>query len=311
MMSAAEHRDVKADESITLIDAHHHFWDLQSNHYPWLSDEPLPNFFMGKYDAIKRNFLPEDYRREAKNHSVLKTVHIEAEWDRTDQVGETRWLTKLNERQGMPNAIVAHAWFDREDAEEVIAEQASFALVRGIRSKPVTAPNPTAMQRRVRGSMQDPRWLSGLGLLEKYRLTWDMRVPPWHLHDAAEVASAFPNIGMALNHTGFPWDRSEDGLKAWRSGMEALSRRNNVYVKVSEFGLKGQPWDFESNQRVVRDAIAIFGVERCMFGSNTPVSGLRIAFDPLVRAMKRMIGHLSLEDQERFFWRNAKAFYRL
>lgn len=299
------------DDAVTLIDAHHHFWDLDRNHYPWLSDEPLPGFFLGNYDAIKRNFLPDDYRREARPHHVMKTVHVEAEWDRNDQVGETRWLTELHERCGMPDAIVAHAWFDTDDAESVIAAQASFPLVRGIRSKPVTAPDPGAMQRGVRGSMQDPRWLRGFALLEKYDLSWDMRVPPWHLIEAAEVAASFPRIRMALNHTGFPWDRSEPGLAAWRAGMEALARHENVHVKVSEFGLKDQPWDFESNRRVVREAIAIFGPDRCMFGSDTPVSGLRIAFDPLVRAVKRMVSDLSAEDRERFFWRNAQRFYRL
>jgi predicted TIM-barrel fold metal-dependent hydrolase len=93
--------------------------------------------------------------------------------------------------------------------------------------------------------------------------------------------------------------------------MEALARHPNVHVKVSEFGLKDQPWDFESNRRVVHDAIAIFGIERCMFGSDTPVSGLRIAFDPLVRSMKRMVAHLPAQDQDRFFRRNAQAFYRM
>ena len=79
-----------AAERIKLIDAHHHLWDLDRHYYPWLSDEPLPHFFMGNYDALKQNFLPDDYRREARGHDVLKTVHVEAEWDRTDQVGETR-----------------------------------------------------------------------------------------------------------------------------------------------------------------------------------------------------------------------------
>ena len=300
-----------AEASVTLIDTHHHFWDLQRNHYPWLSDEPLPNFFMGNYDPLKRNFLPEDYRREMKRHKVLKTVHVEAEWDRNDQVGETRWLTALHERYGLPDAIVAHAWFHTDDAEEVLAAQAAFPLVRGIRSKPVTAASPQAMHRGVAGSMQDPAWLRGFALLEKYDLTWDLRVPPWHLNEAAEVAASFPRVGIALNHTGFPWDRSEAGLATWRSGMEALARNRNVRVKVSEFGLKDQPWDFASNRRVVHDAISIFGIERCMFGSDTPVSGLRIAFDPLVRAMKRMVAHLPEAEQERFFWRNAQAFYRL
>lgn len=299
------------DDAVTLIDAHHHLWDLQRNHYPWLSDEPLPNFFMGNYDALKRNFLPDDYRRQAGRHNVLKTVHVEAEWDRNDQVGETRWLTEISARCGMPNAIVAHAWFDTDDAERVLAKQASFPLVRGIRSKPVTAAAPDKMQRGVPGSMQDPRWLKGFALLGKYGLSWDLRIPPWHLAEAAEVAASFPQIAIALNHTGFPWDRSDEGLSAWRRGMETLARQPNVLVKVSEFGLKDRAWEFESNLQVVRDAIAIFGPERCMFASDAPVSGLRIAFDPLVRAMKRMVAHLSIADQERFFWRNAQRFYRL
>jgi predicted TIM-barrel fold metal-dependent hydrolase len=270
----------------------------------------LPNFFMGNYDGIKRNFLPDDYIREAKGHHVLKTVHIEAEWNRGDQVGETKWLMDLHAKTGMPNAVVAHAWFDTDNAEETIAAQASFPLVKGIRSKPVTASGPNETH-PMPGSMRDPRWLRGFALLEKYKLTWDMRIPPWHLTEAAGVASAFPRIGIALNHTGFPWDRSEDGLRAWRAGMENVARHQNVFVKVSEFGLRDQPWQFDSNQRIVRDAIAIFGPERCMFGSNTPVSGLRIQFDPLVSAMKRIVGHLPVGDQERFFWRNAQNFYRL
>lgn len=300
-----------AGEPVTLIDAHQHFWDLDRNYYPWLSDDPLPNFFMGDYDALKRNFLPDDYRREAGVHKVLKTVHVEAEWDRHDQVGETRWLTELSARYGLPNAIVAHAWFDTDDAEEMLATQAAFPLVRGIRSKPVTAPDPGSMHRGVSGSMQDPRWLRGFALLEKFELSWDLRAPPWHLEEAAEVAASFPRIRIALNHTGFPWDRSEAGLALWRNGMEALARQPNVLVKVSEFGLKDRPWEFDSNQRVVRDAIAIFGPERSMFASDAPVSGLRIAFDPLVRAMKRMVSYLPQPDQERFFWRNAQEFYRL
>jgi len=242
---------------------------------------------------------------------VLKTVHVEAEWDRDDQIGETRWLTGLHERCGMPDAIVAHAWFDTADAEEIIAGQAGFSLVRGIRSKPVTARAPGERIAGAPGTMQDPQWLRGFALLEKYRLSWDMRVPPWHLQEAAEVAASFPRIAMALNHTGFPWDRSDAGLALWRQGMAAVARYPNVFVKVSEFGLKDAPWDYQSNRRIVREAIDIFGIERCMFASDTPVCRLRIDFDTLVRSVHRMIADLSAAEQEAFFWRNAQAFYRL
>jgi len=301
----------ESPDAVTLIDAHHHLWDLSQRKHPNLIGEPRQDFFMGDDSAIRRDYLPDDYRRDAAGHNVLTTVHCEAEWDRADQVGETCWISGINQRYGFPSAIVAHAWFDREDSEEVIAAQAGFPLVRGIRSKPVTAVAPDRMTPGAPGTMQDERWLRGFALLEKYRLSWDLRVPFWHLGEAAAVARAFPQTPIVLNHTGFPWDRSEEGLKAWRQGMETLAREPNVHVKVSEFGLRNSAWDYESNRRVVLDALAIFGVERAIFASNFPVAGLRIGYGALIAAMSRMMGHLPPGDRDRFFWKNPKAFYRL
>jgi predicted TIM-barrel fold metal-dependent hydrolase len=298
-------------DAVTLIDAHHHLWDLGRNRYPWLTDAPEPHFFLGDYGALRRNYLPEDYLRHSRGHNVLTTVHVEAEMDRSAQVEETRWLTEINAAHGFPGAIVAHAWFDTPDAEEIVAAQARFPLVRGIRSKPVTARSPDEMTPGAPGTMQDERWLAGFALLEKYGLSWDLRVPAWHLAEAAAVAHAFPRTRIVLNHTGFPWDRSEEGLARWRRLMERIAAEPNVHLKVSELGLKDQPWEYESNRRIVLDAIAIFGIERAMFATNFPVAGLRVGYDALVRAVSRMLAPFPAEARERFFWRNAKAFYRL
>ena len=301
----------EAPGAVTLIDAHHHLWDLAANRYPFLSDRPEPHFFLGNYEALKRNYLPADYLRDSQGHNVLATVHCEAEMDRTAQLAETRWLTDVSARQGFPGAIVAHAWFHTDNAEEIVAAQAAFPLVRGIRSKPVTALRPDAMTPGAPGTMQDEKWLRGFALLEKYRLSWDLRVPYWHLGEAAEVARQFPRTPIVLNHTGFPWDRSEQGLAAWRRGMEAVARQPNVHVKVSEFGLKDSAWAYESNRRVVLEAISIFGIDRCLFASNFPVAGLRVDYDTLVRSLDRMLAGHSPADRDRFFWKNAAAFYRL
>lgn len=301
----------EAPGAVTLIDAHHHLWDLSQRKHPNLIGEPRQDFFMGDDHALRRDYLPEDYRRDAAAHNVLTTVHCEAEWDRADQVGETRWVSTIAAEHGFPGAIVAHAWFDTENAEEVIAAQAAFPLVRGIRSKPVTASAPDRKEPGARGTMQDERWLRGFTLLEKYRLSWDLRVPFWHLEEAAAVARAFPATAIVLNHTGFPWDRSAEGLAAWRRAMDVLASEPNVHVKVSEFGLKEQPWDYESNRKVVREAIAIFGIERAIFATNFPVAGLRIGYDDLVNAMTRMLSDFPAADRDRFFWKNAQQFYRL
>ncbi len=300
-----------AEEPPILVDAHHHLWDLSAARYPWLQDAVDPGFFLGDYAALRRDYLPRDYRRDTRRQRVLATVHVEAERARDDQLGETAWLHEVHARHGFPHAVVAHAWFHLPDAERMLAAQAAYPLVRGIRSKPVTAARPGDPRPRGAGSMHDEAWLRGFSLLERYGLSWDLRVPYWHLEEAAEVARMFPRTPIVLNHAGFPWDRSEEGLAAWRRAMEQLAREPNVHVKVSELGLRDAPWELESNRRVVLDTVSIFGIERCMFASNFPVAGLRIGYDELVRAMRRILAPFDAAQQEAFFWRNAKRFYRI
>lgn len=297
-------------DDLEIVDAHH-LWDLKRLRYPWLEGEPDPHFFLGDTTPLRHDYLPEDYFRDSRHHKVVKTVHIEAECDRATQVEETRWLTEINARYGMPNAIVGHAWFDTGNTEEILAGHKQFPLVRGIRSKPRVAPSPDKVEPGAPGTMGDPKWRAGFALLEKYDLSWDLRVPFWHLREAADVARSYPGIRIALNHTGLPWDRSPEGLAAWRAGMRALAAAPNVSVKISGLGLKGQPWTLEGNRRVILDTIELFGIDRCMFASNFPVDGLRADFDLIFGAFKQVVADFPRADQEKLFAGNAKRFYRI
>lgn len=296
-----------------IVDAHHHLWQLSGGplHYPWLQDPQPHAFFLGEYDSLKRDYLPPDYRRDAAGHRVVRTVHVEAECRRDQQVAETRWLTEMNSRYGMPDAIVAHAWFHTADAEEILAQQSSFPLVRGIRSKPVTSRSPGESVAGAAGSMQDPKWLAGLRLLRKFELSWDLRVPTWHLDEAAQVVRAVPDTPVVLNHTGFPWDRSEAGLALWRRGMKALAAFDQVCCKLSCLCVPDGRWDYDDNRRIVLEAIEMFGVDRCMFASNFPVDRLRVTFDRMFRDFERMTGALSAAERRKLFHDNAAKFYRL
>ena len=304
---------MSADQDIPIVDAHHHLWRLSGGplFYPWLQDPQPHDFFLGEYGSLKHDYLPPDYRRDAADHAVVKTVHVEAECRRDQQVAETRWLTEVNAKYGMPDAIVAHAWFHTADAEEILAQQKAFSLVRGIRSKPVTSRGPGESVAGAAGSMQDPKWLAGLRLLKKFDLSWDLRVPTWHLEEAAQVARANPDIPVVLNHTGFPWDRSDAGLELWRRGMKALAACEQVCCKLSCLCLQDGPWDYEGNRRIVLEAIEIFGIDRCMFASNFPVDGLRVPYDRMFQDFKRMTGALSAPDQRKLFYDNAARFYRI
>ena len=299
-------------QDIPVVDAHHHLWDLSHGRYPWLQqDYDAEQFFLGDYRELCRDFLPADYVNATAGCNVVATVHVEAERDRTEQVAESAWLQQQHALHGFPNAIVAHAWLDRPETGERLLEQVRFPLVRGIRSKPVTSSSPQESVRGQPGTMQDETWLRGLSMLPTLGLSWDLRVPCWHLAEAADVAAQFPKLRIALNHHGFAWDRSEPGLKRWRDAMALLARQPNVHVKLSEFGLRDQPWNWDDNAYIVRETLAIFGWQRCMFASNLPVAGLRIGYQELVQGMLRILADKSPDQQRAVMCNNALAFYRI
>ena len=78
-----------------IVDAHQHFWDLGKNYYPWLQDEPMIPFRYGDYSAIRKNYLPADYRKDADGYEIVGSVYVEAEWDRKDPVAEMKYIDAL------------------------------------------------------------------------------------------------------------------------------------------------------------------------------------------------------------------------
>jgi predicted TIM-barrel fold metal-dependent hydrolase len=297
-------------EQIPIVDAHHHLWRLAGDNYPKFVGPPK-DFFLGDYSALYADFLPADYREVSRAHNVVATVHIEAEWRREDQVGESAWVDSVAREHRLPDALVGHAWFDSPEIEQVLEAHAEYPRMRGIRSKPALPGYPPSGDEQGRGDMDDPAWRRGYALLSRFGMSWDLRVPHVQLPQAAGVLEAFPDIPAVLNHTGFPWDRSEDGLAAWRGDMQEVARCPQLFVKLSELGLRDKAWDYEENRRIILETIDMFGVERCMFASNFPVAGLRIDFDSLYTAYKSMVGEFSETEQLALFHDNAKRFYRL
>ena len=183
--------------------------------------------------------------------------------------------------------------------------------MRGIRSKPVTSLTPDAPRPDGPRSLSDPAWRSGYAALARHGLTYDLRVPCWHLAEAAALIELHPDTPVVLNHTGFPWDRSEAGLAMWREQMREIARLPWVHVKLSELGLKDAAWTVESNRRVVLEAVEIFGVERCMWASNFPPASLKIGYRDQLEGFLEILAGLTRPELEAVFHDNATRFYRL
>lgn len=288
-------------DEFRIIDAHHHFWDLSNNRYPWLQEEPWLPFRYGDYGPIRRNYLPADFRRDGAGFNIVGSVHIEAESDPENPTAETAWLTGLHERHGLPSACVAQAWLHHDDVETVLAAQAAYPLVRGIRHKP---PEPE-------GFMGSDAWRRGYALLSQYGLSFDLQTPWTRLGEALDLAHAFPETQIILNHTGLPADRSMEGLAGWRQAMRLAASAPNVAVKISGIGVPGAAWTVDLNRGVVLDTIEIFGIDRCMFASNFPVDGIVAGYATIFGGFLEITKGFAREDQAKMFHDNAIRYYRL
>lgn len=297
--------------AMPIIDAHHHVWDIERNYHPWLRDEPMIPFRYGDYSSLRRNYLPADYRRDATGFDIAGSVYVEAEWDPTDPIGETKWVDQLAGAVGLPTAVVAQAWLHHDNAAEVLAAQAAFPRVRGIRQKPHATTDPKSARRDAPRSMDDPTFRDGFSKLEPLGLTYDLQTPWWHLDAALDLARDFPGTQIILNHTGLPADRSVEGLAGWRKAMDALADAPNVALKISGLGQPGLPWTVDANGPIVRDAVSLFGPNRCMFASNFPVDGLCADFHTIFSGFMAITRDWPEKDRHALFHDNAARIYRI
>ena len=293
---------------IAVVDAHQHFWDPAQNYHPWLRDEPPIPFRYGDYRAIRRRYLPPDYRADAAPYVVARSVYVETEWDPRDPIGEMRYVESLRREHGLPSVAVAQAWLDAPDAARVLEAQATFAFVRSIRHKPRSNARPDVA---APGGMTDASWRSGFAHLARNGLRFDLQTPWWHLHEAAQLAADFPSTRIILNHAGLPADRSAEGIDGWKRAMAAFAACPNVAVKISGIGQPGRRWTAEANRDIVLTVIETFGIERCMFASNFPVDSLCATFAEIFDGFRAIVADLSADEQRALFHDNALTLYAI
>ena len=290
-----------------IVDAHHHFWDPTQNYHPWLCDAEPIAFRYGDYSSLRRPYLFADYLRDTRHYAVDGSVYIETEWNPNDLGSETAYVASLRQT-GLPSVAIMAARLDEPDAEALLAHHASFDFVRGIRHKPRA--NATA-QSAAPGGMMDTAWRNGFALLRRYGLSFDLQTPWWHMAEAADLAHAFPDTPIIINHAGLPADRSDDALAAWAAAMARVAACDNVAIKISGIGRPGHAWTAEANRRIVLTLIDLFGTTRCMFASNFPVDSLCGSFDAIFSGFETITSACSEAERDALFRTNAIRHYRI
>jgi predicted TIM-barrel fold metal-dependent hydrolase len=294
-----------------IIDAHQHLWDLSLHRHPWLAASAGERGGLGDIAPIKRDYLPEHYRRDAAGQNIVASVHVEAGWREDDCVGETRWLETLDKTHRVAERYIAHVPLAGAQAAALIEAQASFSRVVGIRDILSWSEN-RARRFALRGDLiDDPQWRAGLARLEAHGLLFELMVFPNQLPQAARLARDFPNQLFVLNHCGSPIDRDPDGMRRWREGLAVLSRAPNVSIKISDLVAYDHQWTLESLADVVLHCLECFGAGRAMFASDFPVAGLHASFDEVYEAFKAIASQLSADEQRALFFANAARLYRI
>ncbi len=292
-----------------IVDAHHHLWELSGGYkYPWLQDKPSGEGMLGDLAPIACDYGAAEYRADAANYDLVKSVHVEAV--PLGSIAEARWLQQSAERTGLPNAIVGRVELHKPDVEKLMAELRGYRDIRGVRQIVNWHRNPR-FSFTDHDFLADPAWLAGLRLLRKYDLSFDLQIYPAQMGEAADLAARNPNTLIVLNHTGMPVDRDEDGLAAWRAGMRRLAAEPNVVVKISGLGMVDHRWNEATIRPFVLGAIDAFGVDRAMFGSNFPVDKLYSSFDALYGAFENIVASFSESEKDKLFHDNALRAYRL
>jgi predicted TIM-barrel fold metal-dependent hydrolase len=291
-----------------VIDAHHHVWRLDD--LPWLSGPQVPRIF-GPYQPICRDYPIAEYRDDIAGCDVAKSIYVQTNWPAGRSYDEARWVQSVADETGWPHGMVAHADLSDPEAPSLLKRLAGLPATRGIRQQLHWHENPQYRFAPRPDVMHDRDWRRGLARLADHGLLFELQIFAGQMVDGAELARSFPDIVFVLEHAGMLEDMSPRGLKLWRDGMVALAQCPNVNVKLSGLGTFVHACRDDVVGPVVSESVALFGVDRCCYGSNFPIEKLWTDYAALYRTFRRAIAHLGEAEQAAVLHDTAARLYRL
>jgi predicted TIM-barrel fold metal-dependent hydrolase len=93
--------------------------------------------------------------------------------------------------------------------------------------------------------------------------------------------------------------------------MAKLAKCPNVVTKLSGLGTFIHRNEPAHIAEILNDAVALFGAERCLFGSNFPIEKLWTTYRELVDAHRTAAASLRSEQRDAIFGATAARIYRL
>ncbi|MEE2777474.1 MAG: amidohydrolase family protein [Acidobacteriota bacterium] len=327
---ATEQRDVREpalEPELEICDPHHHLWDRPGATY--MLDELLDDLGQG--------------------HNVVSTVFVECMSGYLQDgpeplrpVGETPFVDAVAvaaaAREGAPAVaagIISFADLTLGAAvgEVLDAHIAASPRFRGIRHAAGWDGSADIRNSHTRPPQHlylDPTFREGFAQLAARDLVFDAWLYHPQILEVAELAEAFADTTIVLDHFGGPLGigpytgLGDEVYAVWRRDIEELARRSNIVVKLGGLAmpLNGFDWhhapepptseELADAQRPYHEAcIELFGTDRCMFESNFPVDRVSCSYSVLYNAFKRIAAGSSADEKAALFRTTAETAYRL
>jgi L-fuconolactonase len=336
------------EPDLPIVDPHHHLWDRTAL-VPLM---PAPTHgFMHVMRRTPRYLLDELAADMKDGHNVTATVYLECgSMYRADgpehlkPVGETEFVNGVAAMSasntygpiracagivGTANCTLGAGVTEVLEAH-ILAGGGRF---RGIRQSASSDPDPDVLgplQRQGGGLYLSDKFRDGFARLAPLGLSFDAWLLEPQLPDLIDLARAFPDTRIILDHVGTPLGvgsyrgRREERFAGWASNMRELAKSENVTVKVGGLAMVFPGFaSFMSDpptpsaqlaeewRPYVETCIAAFGAERCMFESNFPVDALSCSYRTLWNAFKHVAEGYSADEKAALFSGTASRVYRL
>ncbi len=278
---------------MTVIDAHHHVWDLAVRDQPWLAGPDMA--------PIRRTFTVDDLRPAARAAGVEATVLVQT----VTVAAETPEMLAVADADPLVAGVVG--WTDLTSpavADEVarLAGGPGGARLAGIRHQVQSEPDPDWLRR--------PDVIRGLRALAAAGLAYDLVIVPHQLPAAAYAAAAVPDLTLVLDHAAKPPVGGD--LGGWAAAVRALAAQPNTTCKLSGLVTEAPPGTAVGEYAAVADVVlGAFGAERVMFGSDWPVCLLASDYAGVMALARSLTAGLSATERAAVFGGTAARAYRL
>ncbi|MGC0379168.1 amidohydrolase family protein [Streptomyces sp. SAI-229] len=280
---------------MTVVDAHHHVWDLTVRDQDWITGPGLR--------PLRRNFTLSDLAPETREAGVGRTVLVQT----VTVPEETPELLALAEAHTWVAGVVGWTDLTRPDAADELArlrELPGGRYLKGVRHQVQGEPDPEWLLR--------PDVRRGLAAVADAGLVYDLVVLPHQLPACAAAARSLPRLTFVLDHLGKP-PVASGALEPWASGVRALAALPNTVCKLSGLVTEADrtSWtadDLRPYADVVLDA---FGPGRLMFGSDWPVCTLAAAYGDVLALARELTGGLDATGRRQLFETTATRVYGL